>query len=640
MTFPNDARLRLFLLGAATPYDEIRRYRPGIIPTSHPPPTLWFLDTILAFHKGNTGHPSRGRFQCVYDDSLTTFKSFTQYLTGVLEDAYVVDDPSSDGYMLTLTPSYRKSMFYNAFSIHRYCTLDTILLKLRRIINLVDQPAYRYPRFQRVDIAFVTDELIGRICSYLDFSSTVQVSLVCRRLSPIAQRRLHMSARIFMHMDRRFIYSCYHYDRGLVPGVAGVMRDARQRFITALQDFALRTRYIQSVRYISLENEWEDLTFTEYGRIMPPLAMRASCLLPIYPVINSTLENSSISHITLTAFGLPSEFLQRLAHHPTIRSVTLIRCHPPDYLRTLTLRDVPEMMAGHFSYLAIGFGQNHHVTWHVVSLCPNLQHLYLYAADDGVTVDYPTTAYHTMDVIHRLHTLHIENAEPRFDGLLRWILAAASTSETPGSIVRLKLHLDGSASCADTHRLMEALSIHHTNIQVLILDGVQCPSVAFVQDLGQRFPSLTCLCITKRHSEYSSLQSLTPWGERLYDYAGALRHMQNLQHFEANFAWNASTYSPVVLDRLLDVQTGHRDSPPTLSSQDTDRMEDGVSLVLPFASQCISLRSFAVRSEVTVFSCSITRCGPDAFTLTDVREGTHEYVSPWNPTLGTTWHFV
>lgn len=412
--------------------------------------------------------------------------------------------------------------------------------------------------------------------------------------------------------------------------------------------FLADDRMVSRLREVTFANEWEFLLHTEPSLVLPPPGVRAGDLLPLLRNARQIITRSLVVHVRFLDFILSPTLFQDMGAHHTLRAATIDGCFCPDFLIRSTAADRRAWSMTGLTYLALGFGRQQHATWMIVSLCPNIRHLYAYATSNDITVDFPWNGLYSLAVVHRLHTLHIDDAEPCLGGLVDWLVTAADSTLDAGSLKRFKLRVKGSVCLPDTVWLLQALYSSHALLEVLVLDGVQRMPATLLRLLGERLPNLQCLRIARRGGEFCARYGFSTWEDPLHEYARSLAALTHLRHFEANFRWLSHTYSPATIDSLLSGSRAPQDVPENdTDCDDTDScahghsddcMADGASLVLPFAAYCTALQSFAVNADVASFSCTIQRTGREAYRIIDVRDHPHLYLNErWNPPQGQTW---
>lgn len=424
-----------------------------------------------------------------------------------------------------------------------------------------------------------------------------------------------------------------------------VVANSCVRARSSMRTFLADAGRMSHVREVTFENEWEFLLSTEPTLVLPPPGIRSADLQPLLNDVRLIITGSGVEHLRFVDFLLSPAIFQAVGSHRTLYAMSLEGCFPPDFLFRSTLAERASWAMTGLTYLALGLGRQQHAMWMVVSLCPALRHLYVYAASGDDTVDFPWDGHYTLAVVHRLHTLHIDDAEPCVGGLIEWLATAGGIMRDPGNLTRLRLRVKGSVCLTDTVWLLQTLSAYHPGLEVLILDGVQHAPVALVAMLAGLFPSLQCLRLTRRNGEFSARYGFSIWENPIYEYARALSKLTHLRHFEANFRWKPHSYSPSALDRLArgtSAPDAHGDEPDAAgmcgSLHSDDCMADGVSLVMPFAAYCSALETFAVNADVALFSCSIQRAAGDAYSIHDVCDSAHIYANDrWNPPNGRTW---
>ncbi|KZW03471.1 hypothetical protein EXIGLDRAFT_758821 [Exidia glandulosa HHB12029] len=331
-------------------------------------------------------------------------------------------------------------------------------------------------------------------------------------------------------------------------------------------------------------------------------------------------------------------------------------------VRAQQLSNIVNLSLG-FSYdmgsLGDGFGRS---MWNVIGYCTSLRYLYLFRSNErGPPICYPEmqTQLQTLN-IHRLSSLHIDDSDVHISNLIRWIHVGAAAHSTPGSLKCFKLQCIGGLAPYSASDLTKILATHHPSLEILVLQGVRRLRPIFLKEICDSFPLLRGLSIYQRkgcREEYNE-SGRCSWDYPVSAYAKALAGT-NIRHFESNFPWTSSSFSPRALDRLLAAEAIAGDettpSPPRLiparyhkrivedddvyPEEDDDRMADDVAaFVIPFASVCAHLQSFAIRYAGTpVLSCRIAR-HTGLRVVECIRINTDdEELEVWNPPRNATW---
>ncbi|EJD42726.1 hypothetical protein AURDEDRAFT_152765 [Auricularia subglabra TFB-10046 SS5] len=245
--------------------------------------------------------------------------------------------------------------------------------------------------------------------------------------------------------------------------------------------------------------------------------------------------------------------------------------------------------------------------WNVLALCPNLRLLRVVADTSEDEFDMPDPPFWShMACIARVEHLHLQGFHwNQLNDLIGW-LAHSATSSGGLRMTHLKLY--------SAWGIPDALGT----------------DTALFDTLGQLFPLLEGLTLVRRANERQRESKLCQWPLPVYEYARHMQGLTRLRHFGANFYREPNRISPAVLRRL---EPGYSitDDPDSFG---WDHMEEGYSIVLPFAAYCPSLETFAITADWVRYGARIRRSATGAIEIESVESRFRDTeFDEWNPSM-------
>lgn len=425
--------------------------------------------------------------------------------------------------------------------------------------------------------------------------------------------------------------------------------DTRAVCEASIYDFLSEDAYRRRVRRLIFKNEWEEhLRADDTWELPSPLS--DPIFGPLRDAVETILDVTSPEHISFRSWGVVSRTLLAVSRCHSVQALTFENCFLATFFSTPMCNIVRLQLGFGISPLAGGRIRD---TWLLMTWCPQLRHLYAYPLEAGTAVPWPETCYTHLTVVHQLQTLHLQGMDDSTSCLHSWVEHAMSVHDGQQSrLSSMKLHTSGGMSRDQLGWVLKALRLLTASLKVLVLDGLHYVPSSLVRDMCLWMPLLEGLSVFRRSGSFARRTRLCRWEEPTYAYARALSHATHLQHFEANFMWTRFTYGPSALDALPLVHAPddavgadpsaclsrpHAPAQSVLDFED-ELLDEGRSMVLPFAALCSSLQSFAVTADFTFFSCDIHRLRSGAFFLTSMREDVHVRCDDrWNPFIARTW---
>ncbi|KZW03473.1 hypothetical protein EXIGLDRAFT_758824 [Exidia glandulosa HHB12029] len=654
-----DFRARQLLSDPTAAHSQLIWFPPATSgPSVYQPMSLRFLDRIQDFHKRDTRSPFVGRFKYEYDDLYFCLYRMLEDTDCLLRSLYVVLDWRAPGFVVSAHNQYCRTAFYRKWGIYNGYPVQNLVIRLYTLMSTI--ALYQSPVYQTFTINSLPVELIFEIVNYSSDSSVWALSNTASRYRTICQPRLQARMLFIMRYDADSLRGAEQASthRSYLDAIEGLMIMSRNRVLHSMRAAEGSPLLCHHARELRIINEWDRL----YPLHVPddrPSILNRLVFNSLYAAICELLVRTArVTHLHLGALGINTSMLQHIASHPTIRRLTLDRCMPLFATDVgLVSGERPHTLMN-ITYLGLGFGSDtlyHRSLWMVLSLCPQVRALFAYSTSGCGAVRFPdpdTTAHH-LQGFHTLEHVHFQGASAFLLNLISWIATAAATSELPSRLSRFKLHAPSGVYNDELMLLVNALGDHHRNLRVLILEGLDVPSPDLVARISARLPRLEALGLFVTATAFLQVQEPDPlgcWRYPTYLYADALAPLEHLRHFEANFYWTPYTFSPRCLDALLAAQRtpAFRLDPQMLDDEDgfilaedarnlADCMDDGISLVLPFAAKCVNLESFAIRGNAIHFSCSIVR-NSGGYELREVRKAKYDRgFEEWNPHWTRTW---
>lgn len=453
-----------------------------------------------------------------------------------------------------------------------------------------------------------------------------------------------------MRFDRAIVTHPLPRGRGGVRVVGESMVTARLACEESIRGFLRDDERRTRVRSIAFDNEWERLCPAAALGVVMPSPYMIFLFGPLYTAMAHALGSTMPSHVHITSLGVTTQLLALITRHPSVRSLSLTCCYPAIF-QSLIDGQPSVITLTNIRFLAVGFGGRPRwdpdPAWRVITHFSSLQHLLIHGCDADDPVDWPWPYFDDLPPVCFLQTLHLHGMDSDMFSFACWLQSSVSGVEQPPRLTSLKLHTAFGIDEDDFEILLVGLDICRHSLRVLALDAFHEVRPDMLRRICSTLPSLQGLTIFKR-PVYMTGAALYKWSAPVYEYANALAQAVHLLHFESNMDWSPLSYTPRTMDTLLALggdpssafaRSGDatRCSRGELDERD-DLMDDGYSIILPFAATCVRLESFIIRATLAVLSCTIRRRDDGSYELQDLVDREHIVSDErWNPAPAHSW---
>ncbi|EJD37249.1 hypothetical protein AURDEDRAFT_173646 [Auricularia subglabra TFB-10046 SS5] len=621
------------------------------------PAELDFLEIVPCFHSGETIRAMLPRTPATYEHSIAKYVRMLTLIASMCASAVVAQGAGAAVY--TVDPAVQRFL-YETFDVCIEYPFTNVLYRIKRgIASVIANPT---PSFQRVFMKDLPNEMISMIASAVGEGDRLAFSQTCAGIRRILLVRAYDTAHFALKYQNWVLHGpSSSSEDALHLDVVEAMTSARNHLLESFTSF-LNTRVaVKHVRILSFDNQWGRMwpDFLPGGRLVPR-SWNTEIYDPIYLAMIDLLAAVGAKHVRFVSFVFTRRLSDYLAAHPTIVGLSIERygsAYPiPSYFNQGMVQ-LPRIV-----FLGIRFDVElgvHRRNWSILSLCPNVRQLHAYV-DPESRFGFVFPFFHSASQhLHRLESIHFQGCTGNIDVLISWLAGAAISAQVPSSLRRLKIHAIRAIAHEDVFWLVSILGAYYSGLRVLIVEGIDSVQPYLLEHIGASLRRLEALTILRRAGHTQICDRLCIWDRDCFEYAEALRGCSSLYHLEVNMYWTTDAWSPRALDDMLAIAAGRciREDPRVYidksdatpcdgtrcdalhpPTEPLDHLHDGSSVAIPFVAHLHTLRTFAIRSSSTHYSCVIDRSGPlGESVLTDVISEHHHAFPYVNPFGENTW---
>ncbi|EJD35464.1 hypothetical protein AURDEDRAFT_175490 [Auricularia subglabra TFB-10046 SS5] len=629
---------------------------------AYEPDELQFLETVAAYHRGDTLPAMVPRTESYYERNVVRFVKLLTLIMAVWTTAmatYGAGDRTD-----TVDPEILR-FIYETFDIrHTYPLVNLLYRIMSNISAVLSNPE---PRFQRRFFRDMPIEVVQMIADASDYAIFRALAQTARSYRYFDTRRSNEKAHFVLRYRNWVLHGPTTIGlHSLCTDVHDAVDEARERLLESAYAFLACLLAFRNVRFLSIDNEWARLWPRLVKRRIMPRPNSRDLYEPIICAIASMLSAPCLETVRFVSLSLTARIVDRISGNASIRGLILERygagyCVPNLFMPGLRkLTNI--IFLGIRIDLELGtVGKS----WTVMTACPNLRHLHVFS-DPYARTGFLFPGNDTGPVnIYQLESLHIDGCTHNLRDLLRWLSATPTRSERPGNLRRLKIRSIRPIDEADSLRLVSILHRFYPNIRILVLEGLLRVQPHLLRRISDCMKSLESLSITNRASKRHLRDKLVAWERPGYEYAEALRGIPTLQHLELNMLWCAQSPTPRVIYDLHAIQdracvyrdldayyegwtavpcdgVNCRASHLAESGEATDDFDDGFSVLIPFLCGLPRLESFALRDVESHYSCLIeaeTTGNRGLRKVYNVHTGAHRARAWVNPYGESTWDY-
>ncbi|KAK0244987.1 hypothetical protein EDD85DRAFT_799192 [Armillaria nabsnona] len=452
------------------------------------------------------------------------------------------------------------------------------------------------PKFQKLLLHDLPDELLDAIYRHADLTSAVLLSATCRRMRTISLPFIYTSRDLGLRQSLKSMISPQDADAEVRKEHA--IRVLLKASVRALEDahFLLTRPDITSkFRSINVFNNWSSNAYP-YHPDFPPSLFIPAISQAVCAVLRHTVNITSLS---MFGFPLQDHVFEAIATLPTLRTLKLTGCLVESFMASPQLVRV-QNLAVHV------LGEEDLCTWDILILFPNVVNISFF--------DTSRSAMELSDSVTLSRFVHLTRlslgnlAGAMFPDIIHFL-----HHTTEYHLTHLKLIFTHPVDDANLIVLLDELQPHP--MEIFIFDGFLEGKPAIIRHISRCLPGLISLFLYRRESQRQQKTRVTcSWPLPPFEYAPYFSLFSKLRYFEWNYALNFGVTSWSILVFEGNDNCGPCGAPYKIwKSKDDDPDDDDSKHMLAsvFAAYIPSLETVTVGSGKIspLASWSIARSG-------------------------------
>ncbi|KAG7440068.1 uncharacterized protein BT62DRAFT_997967 [Guyanagaster necrorhizus] len=431
------------------------------------------------------------------------------------------------------------------------------------------------PKFQKLLIDHLPDELLDAIYKHMDITDSLLLSATCRRMRAVSLPFIYTSRNLGLYQNTTAILS-----RNAIQKEHAI-KDLLKASVRALEDaYFLLTRpdITSKFQSINVFNHW-DITITFHHDDFPPSLFLPAISHTICAVLGHSMNLTNLSMFT---FPLHSHIFQAIAALPHLRTFNLTSCPIESTITSPQLVQVRN--------LAVHIRDEESIsTWETLALFPNAINVLFFHSSiftmqlaDAITLD---------RFSHLTHLCLGNLVETIFPDIVHFL-----HDTTEHHLTHLKLIFINPIDDASLFVLLNELQAHP--MEILIIDGLLEGRPAIIRRISSCLPGLTALSLSRRESQRQRKTRFTcSWPLPPFEYAPYFSSFSKLRYFDWNYRMNRGVTSWTMLVIEGNDKCGPCGAPYELWESKDGDLDDNDSqhpLVSVFAAYSPSLETVTV----------------------------------------------
>ncbi|KAL0572502.1 hypothetical protein V5O48_009467 [Marasmius crinis-equi] len=505
-------------------------------------------------------------------------------------------------------------------------TLEDHSNDLERVIKR----AKRTPKFQKLCIKDLPQELIDHIFSLAKLSEARRLASACKLMKEIGASYLYHTRSVTLNLAKHDDLLSMIRNQDSMEALDQLASDRSSELIRLVGFLVSRPDLTDAVQNLTIIDGWR--MWARELRPVRPYMYDKIFYGPISSSLHILLAScKGLINLTIRHFAITSDWLRAISQMPQLHTLEFhfacINEDIPIAPQVLNLRwdearyDERELSMRETTGRGI---------WYTLLLFPNLitfnHNLSRTYASWLPAQDVVNGSDHFCRGLRRLSLAVVWACVP---ALTTWIQSSLLRTGASCTLTHFKLRTDRSAPDEYIIPLLE--SLQSAPLEVLVLDGIREGSLELIRRIVQLFPDLIGLTLIRRENRSQRESKLASWPYQSWEYALELRGFRQLRYFGWNYRVPVLDVTPYALLGFEAAVEGCTDETLyEIHGDDEEYFLDESSIALPLASRCPTLELVGLEERLPRH-IKISR-GPNGEVKTsDERYNVLQNMQDWNP---------